>query len=130
MLVLGSGASGLLVAQIAAAQGIDVHLMGRSERSRTFAGTLGFEHVWTRETLPELRFDAVVDASNSPDLPALALDLVEPGRRVVYIGPVDAAYWRRPVDRGANSRTPRTAKKRKRGSFERSALRALSRSAA
>jgi threonine dehydrogenase-like Zn-dependent dehydrogenase len=86
LLVLGTGAIGLLVAQIAAAQGIDVHLMGRSERSRTFAGTLGFEHVWTRETLPELRFDAVVDASNSPDLPALALDLVEPGRRVVYIG--------------------------------------------
>jgi threonine dehydrogenase-like Zn-dependent dehydrogenase len=86
MLVLGAGAIGLLVGQIAAAQGIDVHLMGRSERSRAFAGTLGFEHVWTRETLPELRFDAVVDASNSPDLPALALELVEPGRRVVYIG--------------------------------------------
>jgi threonine dehydrogenase-like Zn-dependent dehydrogenase len=28
----------------------------------------------------------VVDASNAPDLPALALDLVEPGGRVVYIG--------------------------------------------
>jgi len=28
----------------------------------------------------------VVDASNAPGLPALALDLVEPGRRVVYVG--------------------------------------------
>jgi threonine dehydrogenase-like Zn-dependent dehydrogenase len=27
-----------------------------------------------------------VDASNSPGVPALALDLVQPGRRVVYIG--------------------------------------------
>ena len=27
-----------------------------------------------------------IDASNAADLPALALDLVEPGRRVVYIG--------------------------------------------
>jgi threonine dehydrogenase-like Zn-dependent dehydrogenase len=86
MLILGAGAIGLLVAQIAASQGIDVHLMGRSQRSRTFARTIGFEHVWTRETLPVLRWDAVVDASNSPDLPALALELVEPGRRVVYIG--------------------------------------------
>jgi threonine dehydrogenase-like Zn-dependent dehydrogenase len=83
---MGAGAIGLLVAQIAAAQGIDVHLMGRSERSRAFARTLGFENVWTRQTLPGLRWDAVVDASNAPDLPALALDVVEPGRRVVYIG--------------------------------------------
>ena len=28
----------------------------------------------------------MVDSSNSADLPALALDLVEPGKRVVYIG--------------------------------------------
>ena len=86
MLVLGAGAIGLLVAQIAAAQGIDVHLMGRSERSRAFARTLGFEHIWTSDTLPDLRWDAVVDASNGQELPALALDVVEPGRRVVYIG--------------------------------------------
>jgi threonine dehydrogenase-like Zn-dependent dehydrogenase len=36
--------------------------------------------------MPELRWDAVVDASNSAGLPALAMDLVEPGRHVVYIG--------------------------------------------
>jgi threonine dehydrogenase-like Zn-dependent dehydrogenase len=86
LLVLGPGTIGLLVAQIAAAQGIEVHLVGRSERSRAFARTLGFDHVWTTATLPDLRYDAVVDASNSPDLPALALEVVEPGRRVVYIG--------------------------------------------
>jgi 2-desacetyl-2-hydroxyethyl bacteriochlorophyllide A dehydrogenase len=86
LLVLGPGAIGLLVAQIAAAQGVEVHLMGRSERSRTFARALGFQYVWTRETLPDLRWDAVVDASNALELPALALDVVEPGRRVVYIG--------------------------------------------
>ena len=28
----------------------------------------------------------MIDASNDPGLPALALDLVEPGKRVVYIG--------------------------------------------
>jgi D-arabinose 1-dehydrogenase-like Zn-dependent alcohol dehydrogenase len=86
LLVLGPGTIGLLVARIAVAQGIEVHLVGRSERSRAFARTLGFESVWTKETLPDLRWDAVVDASNSTGPPALALDLVEPGRRVVYIG--------------------------------------------
>jgi len=86
LLVLGPGTIGLLVAQIAAAEGVEVHLLGRSERSRAFARTLGFENVWTIETRPDLRWDAVIDASNSPELPALALDLVEPGRRVVYIG--------------------------------------------
>ena len=38
------------------------------------------------QTLPDLPFDAVVDASNAPALPARALDLVEPAGRVVYIG--------------------------------------------
>ena len=60
--------------------------MGRSERSLAFARTLGFDGVWTEESLPETEWDAVIDASNAPGLPARALDLVEPGRRVVYVG--------------------------------------------
>jgi threonine dehydrogenase-like Zn-dependent dehydrogenase len=86
LLVVAAGTIGLLVALIAAAQGAEVHLLGRSEGSRAFARSLGFEHVWTAGTLPTLSWDAVVDASNSPEVAALALDLVEPGRRVVYIG--------------------------------------------
>ncbi|MDQ1727778.1 MAG: L-iditol 2-dehydrogenase [Frankiaceae bacterium] len=86
LLVLGPGTIGLLVAQIAAARGVDVHLLGRSDESLTFARSLGFSQAWRRETLPQLPFDAVVDASNAARLPALALDLVEPGGRVVYIG--------------------------------------------
>lgn len=85
-LVLGAGTIGLLVGLFAKAAGAQVHLLGRSERSLTFARTLGFEHVWTQETLPEQPWDAVVDASNAQHLPAKALDLVEPGGRVVYIG--------------------------------------------
>lgn len=50
------------------------------------ARSLGFTGTWTRPSLPELRWDAVIDASNAPELPALALDLVEPAGRVVYIG--------------------------------------------
>jgi threonine dehydrogenase-like Zn-dependent dehydrogenase len=85
-LVLGPGTIGLLTAMFARATGAEVHLMGRSEESLAFARSLGFEHVWTEDNLPDWPFDAVIDASNAAHLPALALDLVEPAGRVVYIG--------------------------------------------
>jgi threonine dehydrogenase-like Zn-dependent dehydrogenase len=86
LLVLGPGTIGLLAAQFAAARGAEVHLLGRTASSLSFARSLGFDRAWTEQTLPELRWDAVVDASNAPGLPALALDRVEPGGRVVLVG--------------------------------------------
>ncbi len=86
LLVLGPGTIGLLVALFARALGAEVHLMGQTARSLAFARTLGFDGVWSSDVLPALPWDAVIDASNSADLPAVALDLVEPGKRVVYIG--------------------------------------------
>jgi threonine dehydrogenase-like Zn-dependent dehydrogenase len=86
VLVLGTGSMGLLAAEFARAGGAEVHLMGRSSETIEFAGGLGFAGVWLRDTLPALRWDAVIDASNAAELPALALDLVEPGKRVVYLG--------------------------------------------
>jgi 2-desacetyl-2-hydroxyethyl bacteriochlorophyllide A dehydrogenase len=85
-LVLGPGTIGLLVAMFARAAGAEVHLMGRTEQSLAFARTLGFDGVWREDELPELPWDAVIDASNAPALPGRALELVEPGRRVVYVG--------------------------------------------
>ena len=85
-LVLGPGTIGLLVAMFVRAAGAEVHLMGPSEDSLAFARSLGFAHAWTSDSLPRLPFDAVIDASNAAQLPALALDLVEPAGRVVYIG--------------------------------------------
>jgi threonine dehydrogenase-like Zn-dependent dehydrogenase len=86
VLVLGLGTIGLLVAEFARAQGAEVHLMGRSTRSRAFARTLGFTSVWERDELPRLAWDAVIEASNDASLPSLALDLVEPGKTIVYVG--------------------------------------------
>jgi threonine dehydrogenase-like Zn-dependent dehydrogenase len=85
-LILGPGTIGLLCGMFAKAAGAEVHLLGRGERSLAFARTLGFEYVWTEETLPDLPWDAVIDASNAQHLPAKAVDLVEPGKRVVYVG--------------------------------------------
>ena len=79
-LILGPGTIGSLVALFLRADGAEVHLMGRSPDSLGFVRSLGFEHTWTEGTLPSGPFDAVIDASNAAHLPALALDLVEPGR--------------------------------------------------
>ncbi|NHC15907.1 zinc-dependent alcohol dehydrogenase [Motilibacter deserti] len=86
LLVLGPGTIGLLSAQVAAARGVEVHLLGRDEPTLEFARSLGFGSTWTRDTLPALRWDAVLDASGAAALPALAVDVVEPGGRVVFIG--------------------------------------------
>jgi threonine dehydrogenase-like Zn-dependent dehydrogenase len=86
LLVLGTGTIGLLVALFGRAGGAEVHLLGAGEEQLRLARSLGFAHAWTASTLPDLLFDGVVDASNGPSLPALALDRVEPGRRIVYIG--------------------------------------------
>jgi threonine dehydrogenase-like Zn-dependent dehydrogenase len=86
LLILGAGTIGLLAAMIARAEGAEVHLMGRSARSLAFARSLGFERAWTADELPDLAWDGVIDASNSPGLPARAVELVEPGRNVALIG--------------------------------------------
>jgi threonine dehydrogenase-like Zn-dependent dehydrogenase len=83
LLVLGTGTIGLLTAMLARARGIEVHLLGQELE---FARSLGFADVWTRDSLPSLPWDAVVDATNAPSMPGLAVELVEPGRRLVYIG--------------------------------------------
>lgn len=87
VLVLGPGTIGLLVAQIARAEGAEVHLLGRDDGFVAYASSLGFDRLWTSATLDRgLAFDAVVDASNDARLPALAVELVEPGGHVVLVG--------------------------------------------
>jgi 2-desacetyl-2-hydroxyethyl bacteriochlorophyllide A dehydrogenase len=86
-LVLGPGTVGLLVAMFLRSVGADVHLLGAVPASLEFARSLGFDSCWSADDLPRsLAFDAVVDCSGAPSLPALAVELVQPGGRVVCIG--------------------------------------------
>jgi threonine dehydrogenase-like Zn-dependent dehydrogenase len=85
-IVWGPGAIGLLAARFAAAQGVEVHVVGPSTEAVERARELGVEHAWTIDRLPAQPYDAVIDATNAAEVPPAALDLVEPGRRVVYIG--------------------------------------------
>ena len=83
VLITGPGTIGLLAAQFASAAGAEVHLLGLH---LGFARSIGFGNAWTAAELPALPYDAVIDCSNGADLPARAVELVEPGGRVVFIG--------------------------------------------
>jgi threonine dehydrogenase-like Zn-dependent dehydrogenase len=85
-LVLGSGNIGLLVAQFALAAGSEVHVIGIDADSLALARELGVHGVWQRGRQPEVAWDAVIDATNAPEMPQFALDTAEPGRTVVLIG--------------------------------------------
>lgn len=86
ILVWGSGSIGRLVAAFAAAEGAEVHLVGRRERSLDGVASFGVTAAWTEDAIPDLPFHAVVDATNDPTVPARAAARVEPGGRVVLIG--------------------------------------------
>jgi len=72
--------------QFARAAKVETHVVGRSRTSLEFATSLGADGAWLADELPDLRWDAVIDATDDRAVPAIALDLVEPGGRVVYIG--------------------------------------------
>jgi threonine dehydrogenase-like Zn-dependent dehydrogenase len=86
MLIFGPGTIGLLCALIAQSRGIEVHLVGVEEHSLTFAEQFGFAGVHHIDAIPKLPAHAIIDATFNKDIPALALELLEPGRTVVYIG--------------------------------------------
>lgn len=86
VLICGPGSIGLLAAAFASAVGAEVHLVGIETESLAFAEGLGYGNASTMSALPAAPFDAVIDASNGADVPRAALELVEPGGRVVFIG--------------------------------------------
>ena len=69
------------------AAGAEVHLLGVTEASLAFARDSGVRRTpGPRTPCRTCRSTPSIDASNAAHLPALALDLVEPAGRVVYIG--------------------------------------------
>jgi threonine dehydrogenase-like Zn-dependent dehydrogenase len=78
VLVWGPGTIGLLAAMIAAARGAEVHVVGREPASLALARDLGVDGAWTAADLPDQPYDAVIDATNDPDAPRRALEVVEP----------------------------------------------------
>ncbi len=86
LLVWGPGTIGLLAAQFAIAQGVEVHVVGVSDDSLTLARALGVDGAWAPDRIPQLPYDAVIDATYDSSVPAAAVDCVDPGGRVVYIG--------------------------------------------
>jgi threonine dehydrogenase-like Zn-dependent dehydrogenase len=86
LFIFGPGTIGLLCALIAQSRGIEVHLIGIEDRSLEFARQFGFAGVHHINSIPQLPVHGIIDATYNNAVPALALDLLEPGRTVVFIG--------------------------------------------
>ncbi len=86
LLVYGPGTIGLLAALIAESDGLEVYLAGRSDTSLEFARSIGLQHAWHADDVPDLAYDAIIDCTFGVDVPAAAVSLVQPGGRVVFIG--------------------------------------------
>ncbi len=86
LLVVGTGTIGLLAAQFAGHHGVQVHLAGVEGPGLEFARACALGETSALVDLPDVPFDAVIDASNGMAVPAQSVRLVEPGRRVVFIG--------------------------------------------
>lgn len=86
VLVWGSGTIGLLTAQFALAMGAQVHVVGRNRETLSLSKELGVHYATEQFEEVDGGFDAIIDATNSSEIPAEALSKVEPGGRVVYIG--------------------------------------------
>lgn len=86
LLIFGPGTIGILSALIAHQRGFEVHLVGVDESSLNFARQFGFAGVHQLHSIPQLEVHAIIDATFAEEIPALALELIEPGRSVVFIG--------------------------------------------
>ena len=86
LLVWGPGSIGLLAAAFARAAGADVHVAGLDDSREELALRFGASRYWTHAKLPDVTYDAVIDATNDETVPALAVQYAEPAGRVVFIG--------------------------------------------
>jgi threonine dehydrogenase-like Zn-dependent dehydrogenase len=64
--------------------GVDIWALGRDREE--LAASFGASGYWTAGDPPPLTYDAVIDCTDDHQMPTAALDLAEPGGRLVYIG--------------------------------------------
>jgi threonine dehydrogenase-like Zn-dependent dehydrogenase len=91
LLIHGPGTIGLLALMFALELGAEVHVVGApfdgtTDRGLALARHFGAHGCWSAGEVPELGWDAVIDATSVSSVPSDAVDEVEPGGRVVYIG--------------------------------------------
>ena len=86
VLIIGPGTIGILSAQFALTTGAEVHIAGHNRDNLLVTENIGLDGSWTTDDLPPLAWDVVIDASNGTNVPRLALELVEPGGRLVFVG--------------------------------------------
>ncbi|MDQ2813885.1 MAG: alcohol dehydrogenase catalytic domain-containing protein [Actinomycetota bacterium] len=86
ILVCGPGTIGLLTVAFAAAAGAEVHVLAVDGSRRDLASSFGAAGYWTAGELPSQAYDAVIDCTDDHQMPAAALELAEPGGRLVCIG--------------------------------------------
>lgn len=86
VLVCGPGTIGLLSAAFAAAAGALVDVLALDRAREELAYSFGAGAYWTIEHPPPMTYEAVIDATDDPRTPALALAATEPGGRLVCIG--------------------------------------------
>lgn len=84
--VIGPGTIGLLAIAFTVQHGAEVHAIGRSERGRVLATSMGAVQYSLLADNPAGDFQVVIDTSDGAESPQLAMDLVEPGGTVVCIG--------------------------------------------
>lgn len=87
--VVGAGSIGLSALVAARAVGAQVEVEARHDHQAAAAERLGAHHVGAVGTLPEGRYDAVVEAAGSEDAFSRAAALARAGGRIVLLG----TYW-------------------------------------
>ena len=86
ILVCGPGTIGLLTAAFARAAGAEVHILALDRSREKLAASFGAAAYWTADDPPRGTYDAVIDCTDDPRMPATALALAEPAGRLVFIG--------------------------------------------
>ncbi len=86
ILVWGTGTIGLLAIAFAVAAGAEVHVVGRRPATLEMGLRMGAVAVWTSDSVPDIPFHGIIDATDDPAIPGEAVRRVEPGGRIVFIG--------------------------------------------